>query len=397
VRGPNADGWMWAGAALLTLLAGSAAAEEFDPAKIPWEQIEAWAQEKSDANPFRLGAQPPPNQPAPPPKEPKKPEPEPPKKLEPDAPVRPEYTPRPGVRRPDPLQVQTLRQKALAEMEDDVKEALRRKDMRRAFDNYFRNDQYDNAMQVLMQVAQDPKKYADEHNGPWLYENFWQTGVLTRNRMPQPHLDKAFQDWESRIEKRDKDPNWMNWFNGQKDYFTNSAKYLAQVQELEIKGDTDPESLWQACERLNQNRPPSNMRCVVNLIKLREWFPDYGRVMSGEVQWRMVERIYHGLRVWEIAADEAKAMIERHPKNGNVTGGEAFWRRAESLYNQGNSMPRGVKAYELWEEARRIYQNMPRAFPQHYSVKDPRQQQHGPPKTDVTIRLEDLNNKLRSR
>lgn len=375
-----------------------AAAEEFDPAKVPWDQIEAWAAGKSEQNPFKPGAAAAPGpQPQPPPAKTQS-LPEQPKKTDPEPPPKSDWTPRPGARRPEPSSVLQFKQKAAIQLDDDVKDANRKKDLRQLYELYFRHDQYEMAMQVLVQIAQDPKRFPGEHSGPWLSEKYWQTGLLTRPRAPQATLDRMFQDWDQKIPHNDKDQGWVNWYNTTKEYFTNSAKVVAHMQDLDVKGDVDAQALWQVCESYQQGRPPSTHRYIIQLYKLRDWFGDsFNQAQNGEVQWRLFDHLYNWLRMHELAAEEAKVLIERYPQHWSVKNGDAFWGRAEALNNLGYSLPRGVKAYEIWEEARKIYLFIQNRFPQLQYVKDIKK----PPdpnanKSEIQLRIEDLNNRLRS-
>lgn len=396
---------VWARALLAALAIAAACAtprmlqaEEFDPAKVPWDQIEAWAAGKSDQNPFKPGAaaQPQPPQPQPQPAKTQQPPDQP--KKEPDPPPKSDWTPRPGARRPEPPSVQQFKQKAAVQLDDDVKDANRKKDLRQLYDLYFRHDQYDMAMQALVQIAQDPKRFPGEHSGPWLSERYWQTGILTRPRAPQPALDKMFQDWDQKIPHNDKDQGWVNWYNASKEYFNNSAKVLNQIQDLDQKGDVDPSALWQLCETYQQGRPASTFRYIIELYKLRDWYGDsFVQAQNGEVQWRLFDHLYSWLHMHELASEEAKYLIEHYPQHWSVKNGDAYWGRAEALLNMGYALPRGVKAYELWEEARKIYLFIQNRFPQLQYVKDIKK----PPdpnanKSEIQLRIEDLNNRLRS-
>src|SRR6185436_18289978 len=99
--------------------------------------------------------------------------------------------------------------------------------------------------------------------------------------------DVAFKDWDQKINHDEKNQGWMNWYNGNKEYFTNSAKVLQQVQDLDQKGDVDGNALWQMSDMFQQEHPPSGIRHAVSLYKLRDWYTDsHQQVQSGEVQWR---------------------------------------------------------------------------------------------------------------
>ncbi|MCW8132754.1 MAG: hypothetical protein KIS92_20580 [Planctomycetota bacterium] len=380
---------LWAAGLFALLAVAGAHAEDFDPAKVPWDQIEAWASGKSPDNPWKPGAKPSP--PKPPPAEPKKPDPAPPEPAKPEP--KPDPKPDPAVKNPtrhaEPPQIAMVRQKAMAYLEDEIRDAMRFKDYNRMYNAHFRHDQFDLALQDLIQVASDPKRWPNENNGTTVCGGFWQCALLAKARPNPASVDKAFQQWEQR--HNTKDQNIQNYVNAMKDYYTNAQKYLSQVADLEAKGDSDPNAFWQVIDRFQNDRPHGNLRYVAVLYRMRDWYPEHEQVANGEVEWRIFDRLHHHLCVFDMAAEEARILIEKYPKHWSVSGGEAYWKLGESLHWHANSLPKNAKAFEIYEEARRAYMAYQQKFPgKNYSTPKPQ----GDPnagKSDVGMRIEDLN------
>ena len=147
-------------------------------------------------------------------------------------------------------------------------------------------------------------------------------------------------------------------------------------------GDTEPEALWQLCPRYRDSRPYAPIAHIVTLYKLREWYAEHREVKSGEVQWRLAERLHcwvdgarrassqprakgtHWRGPYDHVYNEAMHLIETRSKHQRVTGGDALWAAAEARRKQGyETLP--SEAADVWKDARARFMEFQRKHPKH--------------------------------
>jgi len=376
VRGPKNNLVAFAAAVVLacaTLQAGLSAAEEVNPAAIPWEHIEAYASGKIDQNPFVPGAKIQLPQP-----QPEKP------KVE-----QPKAESKPGVKQKDPEQIAVLKRLVQKQYDEELKAAARL-GLKQQFEMYLRFDKYDEAFKCLGAIQIDPKKYASEHRGDWLNYNIWTVGLMLNQRLPKGALDKFYQTWDQELDKPPaENGGWHHWYKQRKEYWASGDKIKDQLQELERQGETDGEALWTLVNLYNQQRPPSNVQFAVVLYRLREWFPEYQHIKSGDAQWLLIMRLWQ-LHLWEQAEAEINLQLERWPNQASSKDGEAAWHLAHAFKQQAYEIGKNNAGYEKAKEALQLFQNFQRKYPK--SPHNQQQQHNRPGSNNCSDQIGEINN-----
>jgi len=368
------------GLLLLGLCSPARCAAEEVPIK--FDDIKVWA--KTDPKPE-------------PPKADPKVDPKPPE-VKPEPP-KPAWVPsRPGERRPLPDSLRDKERHLIQDARDSLENAKaeinRTKNWEFGVGMAWEAEQYDLAMQYLSFIPQE-RKYKDNHDhGPdstWFFECYWSLGLLAQNK-PSPELIKgAYLKWEEKAQAGAPDGNWLK---SRQVFYKEFAKIEQEIKDLDIKGDGDPNALWMIVDKYYwPGLPSANVHCTMALYKLREWYPNFAMVESGEVQWRICDRLHHHLRNYDDAMKEMKLVMERWPKFGQVQGGEASWLYALELIWTGKD-PRAPHK-DLVIQGITVLENFQKNYGKHGANQpkpggDPNQG-----KTDAGMTLDDAKNWLK--
>ena len=389
------------------------------PAEVPWEQIEAWAgggampdtakneaPKKPDPKPDPKTAEklaPAPATPATPvpPVAPATPAPPPP----PPEVVKPTWTPaHPGEHRPEPPQIAEIRMQYIRHAEPIADRAEKNKDLERAFNIYYRMERYNNALQELVSIKQDPKRFPGKEL--WAKDKWFETGCIMTPPMGRGDLEPLFNDWKERKQAKMKADEARPDFN--KDWKTQDLADLAEREKMytekpslseslikrEQQAEGDAAMLWDLANRYHSGRPYEPLREVSTLIKMREWNPTHEQVKNGEAEWRLVNLLSNDLELHKESAEEALSMIEKFPKNNSVTWGDALWTAAENRRMQAEENRTKKEQIEIWKDAKRMYEDFKQKHPQNNHNKPntgPGQDQ----KSDCQHHIEELGNRLK--
>jgi hypothetical protein len=380
------------------------------PPEIPWDTIEAWAGgnaipegpkvadagKKSDAKaPEKATAAPGPAAGKPDPATPPAP-------VTPPQEVKPAWiAPKPGEHRAEPSQCAEIRTLFLRHAELLADRAEKSREYERAFTWYYRMERYSNAFNELVNMRQDPKHFASKDY--WIKEKWFETGcVMPQSPVSHQDLETLFNEWKTaklaRMKEAESKPdynkdskNWENWdISMREKMYTEKPTLMEFLLKREQSGEADPAILWELCTRYGSEHPAHPLRYMTVLYKLREWFPDYEKVKSGEVQWRIVTVLADQLDLHKEWADEAHAIQEKYPKYSAVTGGDALWYEAAGRKEQAEENRPKKEQIEIWRESKRLFVDFQQKFPasshNHPAV--------GEKKSEAQQKIEDISSHL---
>lgn len=387
---------------LALLLGGAARAAEpagFDPSRVPLDMIREWTEGKrsyEDLQAVASGKAAP--APLPEPKaadpakkdakdEPKAPAPgegdkgEKPEKAAEAEPQRPVWEPvRKGDRRPDPEDFTTfMKQLYPVALNDQVTRVRPRS--REYIDVLRRFDQFTKGTQELFSLMSNQKNFERMNRDGEMERWFWEMLLLSTENPKWNMVDGAAEAWHKHrveyIENNAKNEDYVKHHLDRDDkehkkyyeYFQKESRtQYKTLADLETRGDTEPEALWELCERYADRRPFSPLGYLRTLMKLRAWYPDVKQVRSGEVQNRIARVLYDGgLEMYKESADAAEFLVENFPNYDQVKRGDSQFLEAEARYKQGEVESITSKKVDIWRVAQDKYRTFQKAFPKHWS------------------------------
>ena len=321
---------------------------------------------------------------------------------EPPAPPPPDpkaqwTAPHPGEHRPEPAQIAEIRAAFGKKVEVLADRAEKSKDFERAWMLFYRGERYLEAINQLMTMKNDPKHFPNRE--AYIKEKWLETCVMM---VPQPRaqIDTLFKEFKDpRVEQAKKEPNkdaqarMLDDLKTAEDVVNMKPNASEFLIKREAAGETDANVLWELSQRYNRDLPHWPLRHMSVLYKLREWFPEFEPVKSGEVQWRLANVLSHQLELNKEAADEAHFMCDIWVKNPEVLNGEALWIECEYRRLQGEQDSHSRKdQLEAWRIARDKYKDFQTKY-----YTNPHNKATPPtnPKSDCLVHLEDLNTKLK--
>lgn len=393
---------VWTALALVLLLVGAARAAEpaaFDPSRVPLDMIREWTEGKrsyEDLQAVAAGKAAP--MPLPQPKvaepdkkdakeDPKAPAPgegekgEKPEKAAEGEPQRPAWEPaRKGDRRPDPEDFTVfIKQLYPAALQDQVARARPRS--REYIDVLRRFDQCPKGSQELFSLMSNQKNFERMNRDGEMERWFWEMVVLSTENPQWNKVDYFAELWHKHrveyIENSAKNEDYVKHHLDRDDkehkkyydYFQKESRtQYKTLADLDARGDTEPEALWELCERYADRRPFSPLGYLRTLMKLRTWFPDFKQVKSGEVQNRIARVLYDGgLEMYKESADAAEFLVENFPNYDQVKRGDSQLLEADARYKQGDFEANPGKKVDIWRVAQDKYRTFQKAFPKHWA------------------------------
>jgi hypothetical protein len=345
---------------------------EPEPPQVPWDQIEAWVAgtPKAEVEEAKAAAAP-------------------------TEPAAPAWTPsQRGERRPEPQAYKVFLGRIGEAMGERLAATLASQSRRR-FEIFHLMERYEDALRELALVLRDPKRFQREHWEGWAHQQLWETLLLTPSLTRPELVAQHFEEWKDRRQKwfqgREQDLDWVTYykkhdqavFDERQDYYLKNQNIAEIIRDLDPKGDTSPEALWDLCRRYHAGRPRAPLSCLRTLCKLREWFPDYPQSADGEVQMRIVRLLRYPFAVYREAALEAERLMEFWPRSRHTTGGEALFCASENWLSLGDALkPEQMKspaelralqdAREAWEKSRAACLRLQKEYPKHHSNDKPR-------------------------
>ncbi len=321
--------------------------------------------------------------------------------------VKPTWTPsRPGEHRPEPPLIAEYRLQYVRRAESIADRAEKSKDLERAFNIYYRMQRYPTALQELIAMKQDPKRFPGKET--WVKDKYFETGCIMTPPMGRVELEALFTEWKERkLAKMKADEarpdfnkdwkTWDQWDTVEREKMLTEKPTLAEfLIKREQQAEGDANMMWELSHRYHGLHPYDPLHEISTLIKMREWNPTHEQVKSGEAQWRLVNLLSNDLELHKESADEALTMIDKYPKNSNVTWGDALWIAAENRRLQAEENRPRKEQIELWKDAKRLYEDFKQNFPQNNHNKP--STGPGPDhKSDCQHHIEELQGHLRDR
>jgi hypothetical protein len=301
------------------------------------------------------------------------------------------------MRRPEPPQINEARQAFMAKGAYNADRAEKSRENDRAFTIYERLQRYQQAAGQLVAMKNDPKRYANRDT--WIKEKWIEIGLLL-SPPPRQELEGPFKEWKearlagnSQIQDKGAKDRDLYDINQREEMFNAKPTLQEFLTKREAAGDGDPAALWDLSIRLSGDHPHDPLRHISVLYKLREWYPDFEQVKSGEVQWRLTGDLAWRLELNKEGADEAHFFCETWPKHNAVVSGDALWTECEYRRFQGNELDSKSKsqAIDVWRVARDKYKEFQAKYPGngHNHANRP-----GNPKSECQEHLEELNGKV---
>lgn len=399
---PSSGSYLGAALAALLLLSGAARAAEpaaFDPARVPLDMIREWTEGKrsyEDLQAVAAGKAAPAPLPQPGAADPDKKE----EKEGPKAPApgdgekgekgektaeneqeRPVWEPaRKGDRRPAPEDFTAFMKHLYpAALQDQAARARPRS--REYIEVLRRFDQYAKGAQELFSLMSNQKNFERMNRDGEMERWFWEMLLLSTETPKWNLVDGYAELWHKHrveyIENSAKNEDYVKHHfdrdtkehNKYYEYFQKESRtQYKTLADLEERGDTDPEALWELCERYADRRPFSPLGYLRTLMKLRTWYPDFKQVRSGEVQNRIARVLYDGgLEMYKESADEAEFLVENFPDYDQVKRGDSQFLEAEARYKQGDWEANQGKKVDIWRVAQDKYRAFQKAFPKHWA------------------------------
>jgi hypothetical protein len=388
---------------VLSLAPLAAPAQEVDPSKIPWEQIEAWAAAPEAP---AVTKDPPkdapkdvakdhPKEPPDSAKDPKDVAKDPPKDAPKDIakdPV-PAWTPRPGTRRPEPAAYQEMLVQIGRVLTERLKDTPNSQYARQV-EIYVMLEQYDKALERLDKMLNEPKRWQPEARSGWISGKLWECALLARVRPPAAWINQQFEDWKVkepvRIDAYVADGGYgrayrdrlMKTFQDKQEFYAKDGEKIAEkLRELELKGDADPAALLEIKDRCLAKHPDAPLTGLRALCKLREWYPELPAVKSGALHMALVHQLAAPFLMYREASKEAEALIEKSPACAEVaSGGPVYYAGeyaflhadrlfapylGESFSPKDRTRPVYAEAKEYWERARLYFLRLRKEYPKH--------------------------------
>jgi hypothetical protein len=358
----------------MALAASLSAAEP--PPRVPWSEIEAWA-EGSPEKPAAVSvAEKPAAKPAPAPATASPTTPEPTATITPPDEPETAVTPvRPGDRRiPQPwvdrhAQISTVMGNRLRSTGANQHKQL--------FEIHSVMEQYDKAMFYLTAMLKSLNRWPEDDATGWIAGKVWETALLQGGNINMEGLKKYYDEWVGKERARLKlQASAISsaslkaqelYFEAHQVYFSEFKNIADVIKQKEREGESKPAALWEMCERFNLGHPAVPVVHLRFLYKLREWYPEYANVRSGLVQYRLAHALtVESLHFYKEAAEELECLAEKWPKSIYTTGGHWAYFAASFWMSYGDQLrdQRDRKAArDAWKKAQEYVQKLKTDYP----------------------------------
>ena len=398
-------------------LCASVAAGEARP-DVSWDQIEAWAlgdaltisiaPDKADARPDKVDKPEPKVMATPEPAKPEQKPPEPAKAPEParlvDAGLEPRMNipaPKSNSRRADPRDAAELKGRFLMRGAPRLQRLEADRVWDQAFDLAYKMENYGKCVEIISRMLQD-RRYAHRDTEIWAAGKMWEIGLLS-GQMSAQTLEFHFKNWKERALKaieegkfvRGDVPHQAAQVQAREVLYRSWSQGLSEdLKKMEAAGEDNPKFLWDLLIRYgDEARPSRPLQCMILLLRLREWHPEFEHVKSGEVQTRLASLLWEQFNMPLESTEEARLAMDKFSKHPEVLAGDMCWIAAESSRQAGFEQKTNREGLEYFKQAKVWYETYQKKF----GIGQHNRRNGDDPKAEVQKRIEDTNKQIEIR
>jgi hypothetical protein len=377
---------------------------------VSWDQIEDWAM--GDAVSIALG---PKTEPAKPdPKvlaSPAKPEPPKPEPAKPEPPQEAKAVippPKSTSRRAEPREIAEIKGKFLQRATPRLIKSDADRAYDQSFDIAYKMENYGKAMETLKIIAADKRLQMKENyfrdTDVWVAGKICETGLIS-GQMQTASLEACIKIWKDKAQKAVEDmkqngnarndiPRDAAQIQKREEFYRNFSALQEENKRLELAGEDNPKYLADLAWKLyDQGLPAHPMRYLAQLYKMREWYPDFEYVKSGEVQVRIAKMLGNELWLSAEAAQEGIVAQEKFQQHGAVVSGDICWLIADNWQKMANEQKTNRDAMEYFTKAKTYYE----LFQKKYGSNSGNRGNGPENKSDCQRRLEEVNKAIAAR